>query len=236
VAAGPACRIDGIIATEANHAVIFRRGPSRLCQLLLWDLNSDVVLPGQWLQGRVYTKRCDVSPDGRRLIIAAANYARSHRGRNKLPLPDIGLSDGWTAVSRPPHFTALAIWFTGCAWNGGGIWVGNDELWVNRCRVDWHESRSPSPGLTVRELGLPQSEDEPLFSIRLMQRGWRLYPEAVRWTNQNSESICDRKATIGGPLRRIEEVKARIRDLANVLAKAKEGRAAFLRNRSGVGF
>src|SRR5688572_31305259 len=47
-----------------------------------------------------------LSPDGEHLIYFAANYAEHH------PLQT------WTAVSRPPYFTALALRQKGNAWGG----------------------------------------------------------------------------------------------------------------------
>ena len=74
-------RIDGIIARSALVAVIFRRGPSKMTQQLLWDMELDVVTSGQWLMGKVFTKNCDVSPDGRYLVVMATNYSAAHRPR-----------------------------------------------------------------------------------------------------------------------------------------------------------
>lgn len=194
----PPCRIEGIIAAKANVAVVFRRGPTRHCQLLLWDLDTDVVTPGQWLKGRVYAKRCDLSPDGRHLVIAATNYSRPpikvdfewqtdvdqedellrYRRARESALQAVGmtqeklLSMGWTAVCRPPYFSAVALWLTGSAWNGGGIWRDDDLLYVNPDPGNWHE-RIPLPkGVESLPLGLGRSEDEWMFSLRLASRGW----------------------------------------------------------------
>src|SRR5688572_29305935 len=103
-------------------AVIFRRGPSKLTQQLVWDLETDEITRGQWIGGHVYTRRCDISPDGKYLVAAFTNYSQSLRDRSKYKFKDEWLASGWTAISRPPYFTALALWFTGGAWNGGGLW------------------------------------------------------------------------------------------------------------------
>lgn len=173
------CRIDGIVAREANQAVIFRRGPSRFVQQLIWDFNDDSVTSGQWLKGAVYTRRCDVSPDGRYLVLFASNYSNAYRPDRNQHVKDPWLSVAWTAISRPPYFTALALWFTGSAWNGGGMWAGNHVLEVNPGPGAWSQHLAPDRRVKVRRLKLGLSEDEPLFTMRLQRHGWEVRRELV---------------------------------------------------------
>src|SRR6516162_6940589 len=97
-----------ILARNAPCGVIFRRGPSKQVLVIKWSLRNDTFEGGQWLKGRIYERRCDLSPSGEKLIYFAGNY-RSKNG----PLT-------WTAVSRTPYLTALAMWPKGDAWGGGG--------------------------------------------------------------------------------------------------------------------
>jgi hypothetical protein len=100
----------GIVARDAPVAVVFRRGPTRHVRLIRWDLRTDVLTLGQWLVGTVYTGPSGLSADGELLVY----YAR--KGRQT-----------FTAVSRPPYFTALAFWEH--AWlTGGGFFDGNRRL------------------------------------------------------------------------------------------------------------
>lgn len=121
------CRIFCLIAREANQAVVFRRGPSRRFQILLWDLKTNVITQGQWLHSHIYTQYCDVSPDGKYLVIAAANhnYRRAMRSDSQVDTSDVR---SWTALSRPPYLTALALWESRLNYNKCGIWVSNEEL------------------------------------------------------------------------------------------------------------
>ncbi|TGU14674.1 hypothetical protein EN799_66055, partial [bacterium M00.F.Ca.ET.156.01.1.1] len=80
-------RLYAILARSARTGVIFRRGPSRLVQLIRWDLRTDTFEHGQWLKGRVYERRCDLSPSGELLVYFAAT--------NRLPY------GSWTAISKP---------------------------------------------------------------------------------------------------------------------------------------
>lgn len=165
----PNARIDGIIAAAAPLAVVFRRGPARAVQQLVWNLETDEITPGQWQTGRVYTRRCDLSPDGQFLVYACTNYA-DRKPKNP------GLTDyshhGWTAISRPPYFTALGLWYMGGAWNGGGIWEGRRNVALNNFHYQWETKLDPSPHVCHRTLDWSPSEDSPLFELLLEKRGW----------------------------------------------------------------
>ena len=67
----PNCRLFPIFAREKSVCVIFRRGPSKWTQLILWDTETDEITNGQWFKGRIYERRCDLSPDGTKLIYFA---------------------------------------------------------------------------------------------------------------------------------------------------------------------
>ena len=164
-------RIDGLLARDTNVAVIFRRGPSKRTQLLRWNLDTDEIVPGQWIGGKVYTRRCDLSHDGALLVGAFTNYSQSQaRQRSQRGDPDF---DSWTAVSRPPYFTALAIWEGMGAWNLGGIWQGPRALGVNLHHSQHLEAEDIPAGIALTHLGLPMSEDEPIYSNRLETSGWQ---------------------------------------------------------------
>ena len=65
-------------------------------------------------KGRIYERRCDLSPDGQLLGYFAADR-----------LSGFGT---WTAVSRPPFLTALALWPKGDAWGGGAFFQDSCNL------------------------------------------------------------------------------------------------------------
>lgn len=98
-------------ARTASVALIFRRGPGKQVRQVLWQLNGDRFERGQWLRGRVYPERCDLSPNGKLLV-----YFAMRRGHT------------WSAVARPPFFTPLAVWEESGTWGGGGVWVANHAL------------------------------------------------------------------------------------------------------------
>ena len=66
-------RLHVLLARDSSKAVIIRRGPSRKTAVIGWDRKNDTFEVGQWLNGRIYERRCDLSPDGKHFIYFAMN-------------------------------------------------------------------------------------------------------------------------------------------------------------------
>jgi hypothetical protein len=169
----PQPRLYVLLARAAPRAVIFRRGPSKSVLMIAWDTEHDTFTEGQWLRGRLYERRCDLSPGGSLLVYFAAKYKR-HISR--LDHPDSFPT--WTAVSRPPYFTALTLWPHGDAWNGGGLFADERTLLLNHgsrvppCAAGF---KPPPPSvLAVQPLGGPRGEDDTVQHPRLLRDGWRM--------------------------------------------------------------
>lgn len=110
----PVIRLHLFFACENDRAVILRQGPSKLFRMILWHRDTDRFEDGQWLKHKVYVDRCDLSPDGRHFLFVARD------GRWG------GMAEGsYTAISRPPYFTALSLFGQGDAWGGGGRFFDN---------------------------------------------------------------------------------------------------------------
>ena len=71
--------------------------------------------------GLIYSGRCDLSPNGKLLVYFAGKF------NTKIAT--------FTALSRPPHFTALALWPDGSTWGGGGFFESDRKLVLNYGRV-----------------------------------------------------------------------------------------------------
>jgi hypothetical protein len=158
----PETRLHFIVARKAPVAVVFRRGPTRQVEVLKWDLNTDELTAGQWLKGRIYERRCDLSPNGDFLIYFAAKYETKLRT--------------WTAISRPPYLTALALWPKGDAWGGGGLFDSDRRVRLNH-RPDEMKQESEfrlAPSMTIVPLWeyAGSGEDDPIHHIRLVRDGW----------------------------------------------------------------
>jgi hypothetical protein len=157
------CRLSLFLSTKAPVACILRRGPSEWVQLIHWDRRSDEFTPGQWFHGRVYERRCDLSPDGRLFIyFAAKEGAKPHYEH------DVG--EAWTAISKPPYFTALALWPSLGRWYGGGVFKTDKHVLLDpSCGVEPHPEFRPR-GLKIGTVG----PDSAPWEQRLLRDRWRL--------------------------------------------------------------
>lgn len=169
----PPCRLFPIFAREAPRVVIFRRGPTDWTQLILWHTDSDRFEFGQWFKGRVFERRADLSPDGTKLIY----FARKMEQRTRA---DPEYTYSWTAISKPPYYTALALWPKGDSWCGGGLFEDNQTVFLNHAPMQAvpHPDHVPQ-NLTVRPNQQARGEDEPIFSEHLTRDGWEVQQEWV---------------------------------------------------------
>src|SRR5262245_51228457 len=115
-----AARLHVLLSRTETTAVVIRRGPSKLVCTFGWNRSDDTFVVGQWLRGRIYERRADVSPDGKYLIYFAMN------GRW-----DSETKGAWTGVSRAPYLKALVLLPKGDCWNGGGLFTGDHSYWLN---------------------------------------------------------------------------------------------------------
>src|SRR5215217_8408632 len=74
-------RIHVLLASEAPLGVVIRRGPSKHVCTIGWERSRDEFQLGQWLNGRIYERRSDLSPDGKHLIYFAMNGKWSAEAR-----------------------------------------------------------------------------------------------------------------------------------------------------------
>ena len=136
--------------------------------MIRWDTSRDTFERGHWFHGRIYQRRCDLSPDGELFVYFANKF-------NRHTIGDSEYTYAWTAVSRPPWLTALALWPKGDCWHGGGMFLGERRLALNHRP----EAAIPHPkhkprGLEVIPDPNATGEDDPLYSRRLDRDGWRL--------------------------------------------------------------
>ncbi|HEY1710592.1 MAG TPA: hypothetical protein VGG10_20145 [Rhizomicrobium sp.] len=113
-------RLHVLLARESPMALIIRRGPAKAVCTIRWDRSRDTFRIGQWLNGRIYERRCDLSPDGKHFIYFAMN------GRWASPT-----GGSWTAISRTPYLKAVGLWGKSDCWNGGGLFTSNTTFWLN---------------------------------------------------------------------------------------------------------
>lgn len=158
-------RLHILMARDANTAVVIRRGPSRHTAVIGWNRKSDRFELGQWLYGRLYERRCDLSPDGRHLIYFAMNGRWDSRARG-----------AWTAISRAPYLKAVALFAKGDCWHGGGLFRSATDYWLNDGYG--HEVLEDDSRLR-RVTDFPWQESyggecPGVYYIRLQRDGWRM--------------------------------------------------------------
>jgi hypothetical protein len=161
------CRLFFLLARKAPTGVLFRRGPSKWVQIVKWNTETDAFDPGHWFHGRIYEKRCDLSPDGEKMIYFAQKI-------KKRTLRDDEYTYAWTAISKIPWLTALALWPKGDCWHGGGLFFDNRTIWLNHkpeVAVP-HPKHQPPKHLKILPNPEAVGEDDPVFYPRLERDGW----------------------------------------------------------------
>lgn len=160
-------RLHIVFASDKPVAVVFRRGPSKQVCTLLWDRQKDEFKLGQWLKGRIYERRADLSPDGKYLIYFAMNGKWTSETKGS-----------WTAVSRAPWLKAISLYGKGDCWEGGGLFLTKNKFWLN--------DRYFMPEKTLRESNevyrdasyIPEghfgAEDTGVYYRRLLRDGWQI--------------------------------------------------------------
>lgn len=156
-------RLHVLLAREESVGVIIRRGPSKSVCTILWNRKRDTFKLGQWMRGRIYERRSDLSPDGKHFIYFAMN------GRW-----DSKVKGSWTAISRVPYLKAVALYAKGDCWHGGGLFMTDRKFWMNE---GWgHEKASVNKKLEQVD-GYPFKEGYGgeclgVYYHRLQRDGW----------------------------------------------------------------
>ena len=163
------CWMFVLLARKAAIGVIIRRGPTESWRVTLWDTRQDRFEGGQWFRGRMYPHKCDLSPDGKLFIYFAGKFwPRS---------VDKGYDRTWTAVSRPPYLTALALWPIGDTWGGDGVFL--DDRTVLVAGAKHHPDHPPGP-LRVVEYYSMEEVDPRRDATPCWRAGWQQIPAAPR--------------------------------------------------------
>lgn len=120
-------RLHILFATENDRAVIIRQGYKKESRLILWHRDTYRFADGQWLmKSNVEFGRCELSPDGRHLIYVA-HGGRFWRGQHSNALT----RNGYTVISQPPYWTALALFPHGLRRRGGEFFFDNRHFFVD---------------------------------------------------------------------------------------------------------
>ena len=135
---------------------------------ILWDRKKDTFELGQWLRGRIYERRADISTDGRYLIYFAMNGKWTSETKGS-----------WTAISRVPWLKALVLLGKGDCWHGGGLFTSNSQYWVNDGYGHFpiRDSGEVKRDRRFQPVGNYGGECPSVYYPRLQRNGWVLHTE-----------------------------------------------------------
>ena len=158
-------RLHVLLAREAPIGLVIRRGPSKQVCTVLWNRRNDTFEIGQWLKGRIYERRSDLSPNGKHFIYFAMNGRWQSEAKGS-----------WTAISRTPYLKAIALFPKGDCWNGGGLFTANQRYWLNDGCV--HDQMTTTREV-VRDARFRLTENyggecPGVYYPKLMRDGWEL--------------------------------------------------------------
>ena len=172
-------RLAVLLASESPVGVIFRRGPTKLVRVVIWNRTNDKYKLGPWFQGRIFADRSDLSPDGRHMIYFAM-------GGVAWAIPATGGT--WTAISKLPSLKATALWGQGDTWSGGGIFTSNRSFWLDA---------DSSTSFIRDDSGFYRERYRPKQS-RMERSGW-----VLKKTNDSTRPLLEKTVREGWILRRI---------------------------------
>lgn len=164
----PRCRISFAVAREAPYAVILREGPGKWTHLIGWDLRADKFQFGQWLKAKI--PNFDLSPNGELLLY----FVQSYRQRRDFKT--------WVALSRPPWFSALALWGIGDSWGGGTQFINASTIYIGKGLKEIKLNKGTLPKW-LRWTSEQIPDENPGSSL-----GWKPIKEAKpikRWEKSN---------------------------------------------------
>jgi hypothetical protein len=188
-------RLHVLLAARATTAVVLRRGPSKQVATFLWDRNGDRFELGQWLNGRIYERRSDVSPDGKHWLYFAVNG----RWRSRV-------GGSWTAISRVPYLKAIGLYGKGDCWEGGGLFLSNQKFWLNDHYFQPARVQFEPPRLQRDATYWPEqrynAEDTGVYYVRLQRDGWELI-EQRQANKHDAIAVFDKAMPNGWTLRKI---------------------------------
>jgi hypothetical protein len=188
-------RLHVLLARDAPIGVVLRRGPSKQACAILWNRDDDSFRTGQWIKGRIYERRADLSPDGRLMIYFAMNGRWSSE-----------TGGSWTAISQPPWLKAIALYAKGDCWEGGGLFLDRRRYWLNDRYFNPTKTRLQSSLVTRDEAYSPPqqfgAECTSVYYPRLLRDGWTLV-ERRKFAQWDEIAVFDKPLAKGWWLRKL---------------------------------
>ena len=168
---------------------VFRRGSTNWSHVGQWDLARLRYEPGAWLRGRIFPRRCDLSPDGQCLsYFAHKPSATWERG------------GAYMAVSKLPWLTALHAFATCGTWTRGYFFTKDAS--AHACEV---------PDLAYRLQSIPALQ----FATE-RRRGWEEAPDCHPRDRETCGTNIETPACRSGNQAVIDFFVSRVLDMQGV--------------------
>ena len=170
-------RLHLLIPSNSDRAIVIRRGPSKQVCILNWNRRNDLFTVSQWLKGRIYERRSDISPSGKYWIYFAMKGKWKSEAKGS-----------WTAIAKVPWLKAIELLPKGNCWHGGGLFIDDKSYWLNDGYG--HESLFTSKEITRNQSYKPQNyyggECLNVYFNRLQRDEWNLIntEEKGKWHQQ----------------------------------------------------
>ncbi len=88
-----------------------------------------------------------------------------------------GYTNTWTAISKPPYYTALALWPEIGTWGGGGLFIDQTTVCLRLHEsARPHKDHLPPPNLNIIQC-VPHEREDNIYMQRLHAYGWTLVHE-----------------------------------------------------------
>ncbi|MEM7758622.1 MAG: hypothetical protein AAF298_10910 [Cyanobacteria bacterium P01_A01_bin.40] len=177
-------RLHILVAKNQDVGIVIRRGPSKQVCILGWERKTNTFTVGQWLKGRIYERRSDISHSGKYWIYFAMNGKWNSEAKG-----------AWTAIARVPWLKAIALLPKGDCWNGGGLFLDDKHYWLNGC----HDLLFTSKEIVQHKSYQPKNhyggECLNVYYNRLQRDGWNLIcQKGQKW---HSRTIFGKKLLHG---------------------------------------
>ena len=182
-------RLHVLLARDAKVGLVVRRGPSKSVCTVLWNRERNTFKLGQWMRGRIYERRSDLSPDGKHFIYFAMNGRWESETKG-----------AWTAISRVPYLKAVDLYAKGDCWHGGGLFLSDHAFWLNDGHG--HTQLKKSSRLRRDPNGRPKDyfggECLTIYYNRLRRDGWKMSDQGFQET-----TVFEKKLPKGWRLRKL---------------------------------
>ena len=182
-------RLHVLLARDAKVGLVIRRGPSKSVCTVLWNRERNTFKLGQWMRGRIYERRCDLSPDGKHFIYFAMNGRWESETKG-----------AWTATSRVPYLKAINLFGKGDCWHGGRLFLSDKEFWLNdgHGHVELKKTNQLRRNVTGQPQGYFGGECLTIYFNRLQRDGWTMRDEEYQ-----GATLFEKKLPKGWLLRKL---------------------------------